>query len=91
MITGQGRWQRPIALGILDDHSRLCCHLQWYLSETAEDLVHGFSQAIQKRGLPRALMTDNGAAMIADEFTEGLLSLGILHEKTLPYITVSKR
>ncbi len=85
VITGQGRWRRPIALGILDDHSRLCCHLQWYLSETTEDLVHGFSQAIQKRGLPRALMTDNGAAMIADEFSEGLLSLGILHEKTLPY------
>ncbi len=85
VITGEGRWRRPIALGILDDHSRLCCHLQWYLSETTEDLVHGFSQAIQKRGLPRALMTDNGAAMIADEFTEGLLSLGILHEKTLPY------
>jgi hypothetical protein len=59
--------------------------LQWYLSETAEDLVHGFSQAIQKRGLPRALLTDNGAAMVSDEFTEGLLSLGIVHEKTLPY------
>ena len=85
VITGQGRWQRPIALGILDDHSRLCCHLQWYLSETTEDLVHGFSQAIQKRGLPRALMTDNGAAMTAEEFTEGLLTLGILQEKTLPY------
>ena len=85
VVTEQGQWQRPIALGILDDHSRLCCHLQWYLSETTEDLVHGFSQAIQKRGLPRALMTDNGAAMIADEFTEGLLTLGILHQKTLPY------
>jgi len=85
VITGQGQWQRPIVLGILDDHSRLCCHLQWYLSETAEDLVHGFSQAIQKRGLPRALLTDNGAAMVSDEFTEGLLSLGIVHEKTLPY------
>jgi len=85
VLTGQGQWQRPIALGILDDHSRLCCHLQWYLSETAEDLVHGFSQAIQKRGLPRALLTDNGAAMVSDEFTEGLLSLGIVHEKTLPY------
>ena len=83
--TQVGQWQRPIALGILDDHSRLCCHLQWYLSETAEDLVHGFSQAIQKRGLPRALLTDNGAAMVSDEFTEGLLSLGIVHEKTLPY------
>jgi transposase InsO family protein len=85
VLTGDGQWQRPIALGILDDHSRLCCHLQWYLTETAEDLVHGFSQAIQKRGLPRALMTDNGAAMIAEEFSEGLQTLGILHEKTLPY------
>jgi transposase InsO family protein len=85
VLTGQGQWERPIALGILDDHSRLCCHLQWYLSETAEDLVHGFSQAIQKRGLPRALLTDNGAAMVSDEFTAGLLSLSIVHEKTLPY------
>lgn len=85
VLTADGRWQRPLALGILDDHSRLCCHLQWYLSETAEDLVHGLSQAIQKRGLPRALMTDNGSAMLAEEFEEGLLRLGIVHNKTLPY------
>jgi len=85
VLTVGGQWQRPIVLGILDDHSRLCCHLQWYLSETAEDLVHGLSQAIQKRGLPRALLTDNGAAMVAEEVGEGLLRLGIVHEKTLPY------
>ncbi|MGH9807116.1 MAG: DDE-type integrase/transposase/recombinase, partial [Terriglobia bacterium] len=82
VLTPSGHWQRPIALGILDDHSRLCCHLQWYLSETAEDLVHGLSQAIQKRGLPRALMTDNGSAMTAEEVEEGLLRLGIVHETT---------
>jgi transposase InsO family protein len=85
VLTHRGQWQRPLALGILDDHSRLCCHLQWYLTETAEDLVHGLSQAIQKRGLPRALLTDNGPAMIAEEVTEGLLRLGIVHERTLPY------
>ncbi len=85
VLTSCGEWQHPIILGILDDHSRLCCHLQWYLSETAEDLVHGLSQAFQKRGLPRALMTDNGSAMVAEEFTEGLLRLSILHQKTLPY------
>lgn len=85
VLTEAGQWQRPIVLGILDDHSRLCCHLQWYLSETAEDLVHGLSQAIQKRGLPRALMTDNGPAMVAEEVSEGLLRLSIVHEKTLPY------
>ena len=85
VLTPGGQWQRPIVLGILDDHSRLCCHMQWYLSETAEDLVHGLSQAIQKRGLPRALLTDNGSAMVAEEVTEGLLRLGIVHERTLPY------
>ena len=85
VLTHDGRWVCPIALGILDDHSRLCCHVQWYLSETAEDLVHGLSQAIQKRGLPRALLTDNGPAMVAEEVTEGLLRLGIVHERTLPY------
>jgi transposase InsO family protein len=85
VLTPGGQWLRPIALAILDDHSRLCCHVQWYLSETAEDLVHGLSQAIQKRGLPRALLTDNGSAMVAEEVTEGLLRLGIVHELTLPY------
>jgi putative transposase len=85
VLTHGGQWLRPIALGIIDDHSRLCCHVQWYLSETAEDLAHGLSQAIQKRGLPRALLTDNGSAMVAEEVTEGLLRLGIVHERTLPY------
>ena len=85
VVTPAGQWLHPIALGILDDHSRLCCHVQWYLSETAEDLVHGLSQAIQKRGLPRALLTDNGSAMVAEEVTQGLLHLGIVHERTLPY------
>jgi putative transposase len=85
VLTPRGQWQRPLALGILDDHSRYCAHLQWYLSETTEDLVHGFSQGIQKCGRPRAAMSDNGSAMLADEFTEGLLRLGILHETTLPF------
>ncbi len=85
VVTPRGQWQRPLALGILDDHSRYCAHLQWYLSETAEDLVHGFSQGIQKCGLPRAAMSDNGSAMLAEEFTEGLLRLGIVHQTTLPY------
>ncbi|MDD5059492.1 MAG: DDE-type integrase/transposase/recombinase [Sideroxydans sp.] len=85
VLTSQGRWETPMLLGILDDRSRLCCHAQWYLGETAEDLVHGVRQALLKRDLPRALMTDNGAAMIAAETTQGLERLGILHEKTLPY------
>lgn len=85
VVLPSGQWHHPILLGIMDDHSRLCCHLQWYLDETAETLIHGLCQAIQKRGLPRALLTDNGSAMIAAETEEGLLRLGILHHTTLPY------
>ena len=85
ILTSAGAWTKPQLLGILDDRSRLCCHLQWYLDETAEALIHGLSQAFQKRGLPRALLTDNGAAMLAAETTEGLERLGVLHHTTLPY------
>jgi putative transposase len=84
-LTRAGHWTTPMALAVLDDRSRLACHLQWYLNETAESLVHGLSQALQRRGLPRALMTDNGAAMMAEEFTCGLHRLSIVHETTLPY------
>ena len=85
LLDASGRWQRPVALAILDDCSRLCCHLQFYLAETADCLVHGLLQAFMKRGLPRALMTDNGAAMLAEETRRGLLRLAIQHETTLPY------
>ena len=85
VIDGKGVWHKPILLGIFDDHSRLACHLQWYLKETAENLVHGFCQALQKRGLPRELLNDNGSAMTSQEFTSGLAKLGILGRTTLPY------
>jgi transposase InsO family protein len=85
IVTASGEWATPLLVCFIDDHSRLVCHLQWYLEETAEVLVHGLCQALQKRGLPRALMSDNGAAMKAEEFKSGLHELGILHETTLPY------
>ena len=85
VLTRQGAWVTPRLLGVIDDRSRLVCHLQWYLDETAESLIHGLCQAFMKRGLPRALMTDNGAAMLAEETTAGLARLGVLHQTTLPY------
>lgn len=85
ILDKKGQWRKPLLLAILDDHSRLICHAQWYFDEETDSLVHGFSQALQKRGLPRALMSDNGSAMTSSEFTEGLERLGILHQPTLPY------
>lgn len=84
ILGKDGGWHKPLILCIMDDHSRLICHAQWYLDETTESLVHGFRQALQKRSLPRSLMSDNGSAMISGEFTRGLERLGILHQPTPP-------
>lgn len=85
VLTPRGELVTPVLFGVLDDRSRLACHLQWYLHENAENIAHGLSQAIQKRGLPRSAMSDNGTAMIAEEIDQGLTRLGISHETTLPY------
>ena len=84
VIIPDGTWHTPHLLGILDDSSRICLHGQWYLAEDAEHLVHGHDQALQKRGMSRELMTDNGSAMISQEFQNGLARLGITWSPTLP-------
>jgi putative transposase len=85
VLRADGARVTPVLLGVLDDRSRLCCHVQWYLAETAETLVHGLAQAFQKRGLPRAALMDNGPPMLAAETREGLLRLGVHQATTLPY------
>jgi putative transposase len=85
VLRADGTWVTPVLLGVLDDCSRLCCHAQWYLAETAATLCHGFGQASQKRGLPRAALMDNGAPMLAAETRAGLLRLGVHQDLTLPY------
>lgn len=85
VLLPDGKLSGVQLLGVLDDYSRLCTHAQWYLSETAENLVHGLCQGFEKRGLPRALMSDNGAAMTAAETIQGLERLSIVHERILPY------
>jgi transposase InsO family protein len=84
LLLANGGWVAPKILGILDDRSRLCCHAQWYLEESAENLVHALIQGIQKRGLFRMLLSDNGGPMLAGEVREGLARLGVLQDTTLP-------
>jgi putative transposase len=85
VLTRAGSREVPKILGVLDDMSRVGCHAQWYLDEEAESFVHGLKQALQKRDLPSALMTDGGAAMKAAETQMGLSDLSIVWSPTLEY------
>jgi transposase InsO family protein len=84
VLLPSGEWHTAVLFGLLDDRSRICCHVQWYLGEeTTESFIHGLCQGLQKRGLPRALLSDNGAPMTAAETEEGLARLSIEHHTTL--------
>lgn len=83
-VLAGGQWHKPVCLCFLDDYSRLGCHVQWYLSEDAECVMHGISQAMMKRGRPRSALSDNGGAMTAGEIENGFLGLSVVHATTLP-------
>jgi transposase InsO family protein len=84
VISASGEWVTASLFVVLDDHSRLCCHAQWYVGDgNTESFVHGLCQAFQKRGLPRALLSDNGSPMLAAETREGLERLSVEHYTTL--------
>jgi transposase InsO family protein len=86
VLTPRGEYETPILIGILDDHSRLGCHLQWYLgAERERILAHALSQAFMKRGIPASGYHDNGKAMTGEEIQEGLTRLGVVDANTLPY------
>lgn len=85
VLLPSGHWHYPHVFASLDDRSRVCGHMQWYLTESAETLFHGLSQALMKRGLPRESLSDGGKAMIATETINGLTDLGIVPHTTLPH------
>jgi len=85
VMTKEGHYRSAKAFAVIDDHTRIICHVQWYLAEDTARLVHGFVQALLKRGLPGELMHDNGVAMTSAEFQQGLQDLGITSCPTLAY------
>ena len=59
--TNGGQCKAPTyLLGILDDHSRLCVHARFYLSQGLDALCAGLEEAVHKRGIPEKLYVDNG-------------------------------
>jgi transposase InsO family protein len=57
-----GRRTRTYLVSLMDDASRLIAHSAFCFSETAIDIEGVLKQALLKRGVPRMLIVDNGAA-----------------------------
>jgi len=79
------RMRKSYLIAILDDHSRLITHGQFYLSEALASYLDAFENALAKRGLPRKLYVDNGAAFRSRhlEYINASLGIALIHSK--PY------
>jgi hypothetical protein len=87
--TDQGS-ERTFLFALLDDCSRLCVHGQFYPHERLEGFLDCLRQAVQTRGIPDKLYTDNGAAFRSQHLGIVCANLGIRLIHCKPYHSWSK-
>ncbi len=82
-IPVDGLMRRTYLFAIIDDHSRLITHAQFYPSETIDAFSDCLQKALEKRGLPRKLYTDNGSAFRTHRlrYACGRLGIALLHSR----------
>ncbi len=86
MLKGQ---YRVYLIGFLDDNSRFLVGWGLYRFQKADNVLEVFRAAIEKRGLPKEVLSDNGRQYHSwrgrSKFTETLTKLGIRHIRSRPY------
>ncbi len=85
-----GRNRKVYLVSLMDDASRLLTHSAFCLGETALDIEGVLKQAVLKRGLPKKLVIDNGAAYRANTLQEICARLEIRIIYCRPYHPTSK-
>jgi len=80
-----GKKRKSYLIAIIDDHSRLIPHAEFYLSEGLDFYLDALEQAFLKRGLPRKLYVDNGPAFRSRQLEYITASLGVALIHARPY------
>lgn len=85
MVSVEERQRKSYLIAFIDDHSRLIPYARFYLSERLTSFLDAFEKALLKRGLPRKLYVDNGAAYRSKHLEHITASLGIALIHARPY------
>jgi transposase InsO family protein len=85
MVAVEGKNKKAYLIAIIDDHSRLVPHAQFYLSERLDSYLDCLRTALLRRGLPRKLYVDNGPAFRSRHLEYVTASLGIALIHSRPY------
>jgi len=86
MLKGQ---YRVYLIGFMDDNSRFLVGWHLFRSQTTKNVLEVFRAAIEKHGLPKEVLSDNGRQYYTwrgkSQFTIMLTKLGIAHIRSRPY------
>ena len=77
--------RKSYLIAIIDDHSRLVPHGEFYLSEKLANYLEALHKGLLKRGLPRKLYVDNGPAFRSRHLEHVCASLAIALVHSKPY------
>jgi len=82
-VLVDGRERKSYLIAFIDDHSRLIPFADFYLSENLAAFLDAFEKALLKRGLPRKLYVDNGAAYRSHQLEHicASLAIALIHAK----------
>lgn len=86
MLKGQ---YRVYVIGFMDDNSRFLVSWGLHRMQTAANVIEVFRAGIEKFGMPKELLSDNGRQYYTwrgkSAFTKTLIKLGIRHIRSRPY------
>lgn len=84
-VLYKNKLRKTYLLAIIDDHSRIIPNAQFYFSENLATYLTFLEEAFQRRGLPRKLYVDNGAAFKSHHLKYVSASLEIALINAKPY------
>lgn len=85
LVLVDGKRRKTYLTALIDDHSRLIPHAEFFLSERLDRFLEALRKALLMRGLPRKLYVDNGPAFRSAHLDHICASLGIVLIHTKPY------
>lgn len=75
--NGRTRKQQIYLIAVLDDHSRLLCHGEFFARQDLAAWLCCLETAVRKRGVPCKLYCDNGQVFTSDQIRRIAAALGI--------------
>jgi len=75
--NGRTRKQPTYLISILDDHSRLLCHGEFFFRQDLAAWLCCLETAIRKRGIPHKLYCDNGQVFCSEQLRRIAAELGL--------------